>query len=300
MLKGPPLSSRRRNQPSIAARSGSGGGFTPASAKQKGQRKSQPRGRMPHLTLFTHWNDQTIPLVRWQTTIGGWQPEMRHDQEYYKYKISDVGPRVWKNIVAGPVWVPPPNTPSRDLVKIRPVKSQTQPIVAHQAFGPGYASAYGLVAAFHVTKSGHDNQVRTHGSVNYMSILSSFSHGCHRLFNYRAVRLFSFVLRHRSFTRVGQSKIGYSNRFEHKGEEFHANLNTRGYYYELKPPVPVNVLEGNIRGEAQEPIADYIKKPNLTYEEDLTSLGEEPHSGAGSKSAPKKKGGSKMLQPKNL
>jgi hypothetical protein len=159
------------------------------------------------------------------------------------------------------------------MVKIRPVRANTEAIVAHQAFGPGYASAYGLVAAFHVTKAGHDNQVRTHGSVNYMSILNSFSHGCHRLFNYRAVRLFSFVLRHRNFERKGQSKIGYSNRFEHKGEEFHTDLRTRGYYYELKPPVPVNVLEGNIKGEKQEPETEYIKKPSVLYQEDLKGKG---------------------------
>jgi hypothetical protein len=272
---------------------------------EKGRRKNQPRAHMPHFTLSVRWNEQSVPLVRWQTTIGGWQPEMRHEQEYYKYKISDVGPRIWKNIVAGPVWVPPPNTPSRDMVKFRSVRGSAQSIVAHQAFGPGYASAYGLVAAFHVTKNGHDNQVRTHGSVNYMSILSSFSHGCHRLFNFRAVRLFSFVLRHRSFARVGQSKIGYSNRFEHKGEEFHTNLNTRGYYYELKPPVPVNVLEGNIKGEKQEPITEYVKKPNVTYSEDI-KIGEEGGDDGGGGEEPKgkkpgkKKGGTKMIQPTNL
>jgi hypothetical protein len=269
---------------------------------EKGRRKNQPRAHMPQLTLYTRWNGQQIPLVRWQTTIGGWQPEMRHDQEYYKYKISDVGPRIWKNIIAGPVWVPPANTPSRDMVKVRPVRSQHQPIVAHQAFGPGYASAYGLVAAFHVTKAGHDNQVRTHGSVNYMSILGSFSHGCHRLFNYRAVRLFSFVLRHRPFERKGQTRIGYSNRFEHRGEEFHLNLDTRGYYYELRPPVPVNVLEGNIKGEAKEPIEEYVKKPNLIYNEDLPSLaGDEPGTaGAAGKRPGQRKPGLKMVQPQNL
>jgi hypothetical protein len=259
----------------------------------KGRRKAQPRSKMPHFTLFVRHGEEQIPLVRWQTTIGGWQPEMRHDQEYVKYKISDVGPRIWKNIVAGPVWVPPPNTPSRDMVKIRPVRATSEPIVAHQAFGPGYASAYGLVAAFHVTKGGHDNQVRTHGSVNYMSILNSFSHGCHRLFNFRAVRLFSFVLAHRRFERKGRSKIGYANRFEHKGEEFHIDLRTRGYYYELKPPVPVNVLEGNITGERQEPITEYIKKPSVLYQEDLGDDGKAP-------GKTKKPGGSKMVQPQDL
>jgi hypothetical protein len=269
---------------------------------EKGRRKTQPRSRMPQLALYARHRGQEIPLVRWQTTIGGWQPEMRHDQEYYKYKISDVGPRIWKNIVAGPVWVPPPNTPSRDMVKLRSVRGTAQAIVAHQAFGPGYASAYGLVAAFHVTRAGHDNQVRTHGSVNYMSILSSFSHGCHRLFNFRAVRLFSFVLAHRKFERKGRSKIGYSQRFEHKGEEFHTNLTTRGYYYELQPPLPVNVLEGTIRGEKQQPIAEYIKKPNVTYQEDLDGEPSEDGDGKPAKGAPKagKKKGGKMLQPQNL
>lgn len=269
---------------------------------EKGRRKSQPRSRMPQLTLYARWQGQEIPLVRWQTTIGGWQPEMRYDQEYYKYKISDVGPRIWKNIVAGPVWVPPANTPSRDMVKIRSVAGATQGIVAHQAFGPGYASAYGLVAAFHVTKAGHDNQVRTHGSVNYMSILNSFSHGCHRLFNYRAVRLFSFVLGHRKFERKGQSKIGYSQRFEHKGEEFHTNLFTRGYYYELTPPIQVNVLEGNIKGERKTPVEEYVKKPSVTYREDLEDGGE-PDDGATGKGQGKGKGkgkGKGMLQPQNL
>jgi hypothetical protein len=265
---------------------------------EKGRRKNQPRGRMPHLTLFVSSGGQSIPLVRWQTTIGGWQPEMRHDEEYYKYKVSDVGPRIWRNIVAGPVWVPPPNTPSRDMVKVRPVRGSAQPIVAHQAFGPGYASAYGLVAAFHVTKAGHDNQVRTHGSVNYMSILSSFSHGCHRLFNFRAVRLFSFVLSHRRFERKGQSKLGYSSLFDHKGEDFNINLATRGYYYELKPPVPVNVLEGNIRGELKEPIADYVKKPTVVYQDDLRSF--EPKEPAGKGKAHPGTPADPMKQNQNL
>lgn len=246
-----------------------------------GKRLPQPRGRFPHLTLYVNHAGNQIPLVRWKTTIGSWQPEMRHEQEYYKYKISDVGPRIWKNIVAGPVWVPPRMTPSRDMVKVRAVSNQTQRIVAHQAFGPGYASAYGLVAAFHITPGGHDNQVRTHGSVNYMSIKSNkFSHGCHRLFNYRAVRLFSFLLGHRPFKRLGQSRLAFNHRFEHKGEEFQIDLRTRGYYYELTPPVPVNVLEGRIRGKVLKPIEKYLKKPTVVYQEDLPSLKGKTSTGA--------------------
>ena len=266
----------------------------------KGKPRSQPRGHFPTFTLYVNHHDQKIPLVRWRTTIGGWQPEIKHDEEYYKYKISDVGPRIWRNIIAGPVWVPPKNTPSRDMVKIRPVRATTERIVAHQAFGPGYASAYGLVAAFHVTRDGRDNQVRTHGSVNYMSIQNKFSHGCHRLYNYRAVRMFSFVLAHRPFERKGQSRLAYQYRFDHLGEEFQTDLRTRGYYYELTPPVPVNVLEGNIRGETKEPVEGYIKKPSVVYQDDLTKV---KGTGKGSTGAPRitpKKPVSPMNQPQNL
>ncbi len=235
----------------------------------KGRRIPQPRSRLPSLTFYVNYNGHKVPLVRWRTTIGGWNLEMRHNEEYVKYKVSDIGKRVWKRIVAGPVWVPPKATPSHDMVKIRPVRGRSQRVVAQSTVGPGYASAYGLVAAFHWTKAGHDNQIRTHGSVNYMSILGRFSHGCHRLFNYRAVRLFSYVLRHRKFKRIGQSHLAFRHRFEHKGEEFQINLHTRGYYYELTPPVPVNVLEGRIRGKRKQPYEDYVKKPGKVYQEDI-------------------------------
>jgi hypothetical protein len=271
----------------------------PNKFNDRGRLIPRPRGRFPQLTLYVKYNEARIPLVRWRTTIGSWQPEMRHDQEYYKYKISDVGPRIWRHIVAGPVWVPPRNTPSRDMVKMRTVRGRNERIVAHNSFGPGYASAYGLVAAFHVTEGGRDNQVRTHGTVNYMSISSSngFSHGCHRLRNYAAVRLFSFVLRHRAFERKGQTRLAYSQRFEHKGEEFEIDLRTRGYYYELTPPVPVNVLEGRIRGEAQKPIERYIKKPTVVYQEDLPTLKRKTPAGA---PRVKKKRKGLLSQPQNL
>ncbi|MBW2731249.1 MAG: L,D-transpeptidase [Deltaproteobacteria bacterium] len=240
--------------------------------EKTGKRKGQPRSRLPSFTLYTTYRDQKIPLVRWRTTIGGWQKEKRGEQEYYKYKISDVGKRVWRNIVAGPVWVPPKATPTTDLVKFRSVLGKSQRVVSQSTFGPGYASAYGLVAAYHVTKGGRDNQVRTHGTVNYMSVRAGFSHGCHRLYNYRAVRLFSFVLRHREFDRRGQTRLAYRHRFEHRGEEFQINLHTRGYYYELKPPLPVEVLEGRIRGKAKKPFPNYVKKPSVLYQEDLPKL----------------------------
>lgn len=243
----------------------------------RGRPLAQPRSRLPSMTVYTRYRGQLIPLVRWRTTIGSWQKEMRGNEEFYKYKVSDIGRRVWKNIVAGPVWVPPKLTPSRDLVKAGGSGLR----VAQSAFGPGYASAYGLVAAFHVTAGGADNQVRTHGTVNYMSVFSGFSHGCHRLRNFQAVRLFSFVLRHRKFKRLGQLRLAYTHRFEHRGEEFQINLHTRGYYYELTPPLPVNVLEGTIRGKLKQPIETYVKKPSQIYQDDLPAAGGRPKGPSG-------------------
>jgi hypothetical protein len=239
--------------------------------------------------------------VSWRTTIGGWNAEMRNGQEYYKYKMSDVGPRVWKHVVAGPVWVPPPNTPPSDLVKYRSVAGKSQRVVGQSTFGPGYASAYGLVAAFHVTKRGRDNGIRMHGSVNYMSILRrAFSHGCHRLLNFQAVRLFSFVLRHRNFERKGQSKLAYNHRFEHRGEEFHISLHTRGYYYELTPPLPVNVLEGRLKGKLKEPTKEYVKKPSVVYQEDLNKGQTTPRKATGAPRTGEQTPASPMTQKQTL
>ena len=99
-----------------------------------------------------------------------------------------------------------------------------------------------------------DNQIRTHGSVDYTSIARRFSHGCHRLVNNRAVRLFDFVLRHRKFARLGNMPLPFQGRFEVRGRRYEYALTTRGYYYELRPPVPVNVLEGRVLGAAKKPI----------------------------------------------
>jgi hypothetical protein len=268
---------------------------------EKGKRISQRRERLPKATVFLTYQKQRIPLVSWRTTIGGWNAEMRNGQEYYKYKMSDVGPRVWKHVVAGPVWVPPPNTPPSDLVKYRSVAGKSQRVVGQSTFGPGYASAYGLVAAFHVTKRGRDNGIRMHGSVNYMSILRrAFSHGCHRLLNFQAVRLFSFVLRHRNFERKGQSKLAYNHRFEHRGEEFHISLHTRGYYYELTPPLPVNVLEGRLKGKLKEPTKEYVKKPSVVYQEDLNKGQTTPRKATGAPRTGEQTPASPMTQKQTL
>ena len=214
--------------------------------------------------------EQKIPLVHWRTTIGSWRSEMYNGSEHYKYKESDVGDRVWKEIVAAPVWIPPATTPPRELVRRKWKDGKLRTVVNYNEFGPSYTSAYGLVAAYHVKeiknpdgtlKADFDNGIRTHGSVDYMSILRRYSHGCHRLYNMSAVRLFSFVLAHREFTREGQIKLGFGREILHEGNSYKLSLKTRGYRYQLPEPIPVHVLEGRIRGDRKSPVDGYIPKP---------------------------------------
>jgi len=230
----------------------------------------QRREHFPHLTLFVNWNKQHIPLCRWRTTIGSWRSEVQADGHIYmKYKNSDVGPRLWKNIVAGPVWIPPESTPAKDLLVRKVLDRNVGPVtvVNTDVMGPGFQSAYGLVMAIHIDpkRGGFDNQVRTHGSVDYTSIAQRFSHGCHRLVNNRAVRLFDFVLRHRRFIRQGNYPIDVRRRFVVDEQPYAFQLKTRGYYYELARPIPVNVTEGRIMGAVQKPIATYVRKPGVDY-----------------------------------
>lgn len=235
-----------------------------------GNKLSQPRQRYPHLTLYVRYLDQKIPLVHWRTTIGSWRNEFENDEVVIKYKNSDVGDRVWKDIMAAPVWIPPATTPPAELVKGYWRKGKFRKDVNYPEIGPGYRSAYGLVAAYHIkeikddagnVKSEFDNSIRTHGSVDYMSILRRFSHGCHRLYNMDAVRMFSFVLQHREFTRIGQQPVGVRRNLEVDERTYTMKIPYRGYKYELVRPVPVTVTEGRIRGKRGSPYVSAMKKP---------------------------------------
>jgi len=237
----------------------------------KGKPIVQRRDHFPHLTLSVEWHDQKIPLARWRTTIGSWRSEAHADGKvYFKYKNSDIGPRVWRQIVAAPVWIPPEGTPVKDLLTRKVLDRNVGPVtlVNTGVMGPGYQSAYGLVMGIHVDpkRGNFDNQIRTHGSVDYTSIARRFSHGCHRLVNNRAVRLYDFVLRHRTFTRQGNLALGHMKKvFTVEDKEYEYELNTRGYYYELTPPVAVNVTEGRVMGKVKKPITEYVRKPGVDY-----------------------------------
>jgi hypothetical protein len=235
-----------------------------------GRKKSQPRRRYPHLTLFVHHLDQKIPLVHWRTTIGSWRNEIKDGEVMLKYKNSDVGPRVWKDIVAAPVWIPPASTPPSELIKGRYRRGKFVKDVSYDEIGPGYRSAYGLVAGYHIRQnkdndgnvvSEFDNSIRTHGSVDYMSILRRFSHGCHRLYNMDAVRMFSFLIVHREYKREGQQTVGVRRNIELEERTYNMRIDTRGYKYELVEPIPITVTTGNIKGRRKTPHTEYLPRP---------------------------------------
>jgi hypothetical protein len=240
---------------------------------ENGKLIPHPRVRFPTLTVFAHWRDQTIPLVRWRTTIGYWRAETHPDGKVYlKYKNSDVGPRVWKEIVASPVWIPPDTTPAETLLKRKTLDRDKGPVmvVNTDVMGPGFQSAFGLVAAIHHRVAGdklYDNGIRTHGSVDYTSIARRYSHGCHRLVNSRAVRLFDFILHRRPFERVGNQAMWLRKSFTYGDKEYEYVIDTHGYYYELEEPVPVLVSPGRIKGQVRHPIQEYLPKPGVDYDE---------------------------------
>jgi hypothetical protein len=230
---------------------------------ENGRKRSQPVARRPRLTLFVKYNDQKIPLARFGTTIGGWRGEYIDDTIMLKYKGSPVGKRVWSRISAAPIWVPPESTPPRVMLNKRKKRGEVYYEVNYHTTGPSYASAYGLVAAYHrkyyrgpdgEIKVGGDEGIRTHGSVDYMSIMRRHSHGCHRMHNHIAVRLMSFVLEHRPHTRHGSQPMIYRREFEYEEEMYVMEFDKGGYNFVLDEPLPVETLEGRIRGELKEPI----------------------------------------------
>ncbi|HEX9288075.1 MAG TPA: hypothetical protein VF904_01030 [Anaeromyxobacteraceae bacterium] len=217
------------------------------------------RGRIaqrPTLTLYARTSgEEEVALIRWPTTIGGWKKELGPRGKLgLRYKNSEVGKRLWRDLVVSPAWLPPPRTPPRALVRRQSGPVRWLPDTS--LVGPGYASAYGLVMLVHhravedaTGTLWYDNGIRTHGSVNYHSILRSESHGCHRLFNHAAVQLASFLLQHRPHVTHGLIAKPFTHEFTWRGMKVKLPIPQRGYRFELTPPVDVEVLQGTVRGK---------------------------------------------------
>ncbi|MBW2461516.1 MAG: hypothetical protein JRH11_07705 [Deltaproteobacteria bacterium] len=227
---------------------------------EDGRRRPMHVARRAVLTLFARDAGDWKALVRWPTTIGGWNDEqVDAGASELRYKESPVGPRIWRQIVASPSWIPPPATPDADLVR----RTRRGIVPRHDVLGPGYRSAFGLAMLVHERRLGPDGGdasltgdegIRTHGSVAYRSILRGTSHGCHRLHNGRALRLASFVLAHREHVRVGVIPVRYSRDLQVGEHTATVEMTSRGYGFELVDPVPVRVLRGRIIGRQRTPI----------------------------------------------
>jgi hypothetical protein len=231
------------------------------------------RQHFPSLTLYTDYQGQKVPLVRWRTTIGGWRAEQASNgYEYYRYKGSDVGPRVLRKISAGPVWIAPESTPIRSLVRSKKVQGRYQNAVNYEELGPGYTSAYGVVAGYFVIPGQGDapdvdRGIRAHGSSDYLSMYSAngYSHGCHRLPNHLAIRLYDFVLRHRNTIVHGDAPMDFARQFLYADHVYEMRIPSRGFEFELDPPMAVTVLEGTIKGTLQKPVEGPVPKPGVRY-----------------------------------
>lgn len=234
----------------------------------KGQPRSQPVERRPTLTVFAVHDGQRTALMRWPTTIGGWQREQRPSgRVVLRYKPSSPGAFVWRDVVAAPAWFAPPSTPDHDLVRRLPGGRVE---LREDLIGPGYRSAYGLAMLVHEvedrrptpkpkgkagaeTDDGYaDRGIRTHGSVAYTSVAAGHSHGCHRLPNAAAVRLAGFVLRHRPHDVRGPTHEHYDRKVKGAGKH-HLRRTTRGFVYRLRTPMPVTVLPPHVLGPVTEP-----------------------------------------------
>lgn len=276
---GPPLPEYYQSDMNFSVVIDRGDVYYDAPIDPAGNPRSQPVSRRPRMILYIEYQSQKIPLVRYGTTIGGWRREFKDGKEYFAYKGSDVGPRIWKDIFAAPVWIPPATTPPSSLLKREKIDNQWVTRVNTEEMGPSYASAYGLVAAVHIRNIDdngraiwQDNGIRSHGSVDYMSIMRSFSHGCHRLHNHLAIRLFSFILHHRPHERVGQTKLRYNKKFSVGGQNYQVLLDTRGYQFSLVRPIPVMVEEGQILGKLKEPYKGLLPIPGHVYDPDDPNL----------------------------
>lgn len=238
----------------------------------KGKKIKQHRKRLPKFKLYATYQGKRFQLIHWPTTIGGWRTEIANNgHEYYKYKNSDVGSRVIRNVISGPVWIPPKSTPLKSLSKRRYVNGRAQNIVNYEEMGPGYLSAYGLAAGYFVIprKNGRDldRGIRAHGSSDFMSILSPerFSHGCHRLKNDLAVRFYGYLLKHRNHIVQGDQKIKHERQFLLRDEIYEIRVLSRGFLFEMTPPIAVEVLEGNVLGNVKKPIEEYVAVPGHVY-----------------------------------
>lgn len=216
-----------------------------------------PVADRPTLTLYARAGDHEVALCRWPTTIGGWKTfEKKDGTMALKYKESVTGDALWPEVLATPTWHPAPGMPTRKLLVKRGDTFEPKT----EIIGPGYRAAYGLIAIVHHqimerNDKGEpqlmDLRIRTHGTPGYRAVKRGESNGCHRLHNYAALRLAGFLVRHRENVREGLVPEDYVRNLEYKGQKVALQSESKGYRFKLTPPVPVTVLDGDVKGDAK-------------------------------------------------
>jgi hypothetical protein len=216
-----------------------------------------PVSDRPTLTLYARTGDGDVALARWPTTIGGWKTIQKSDGTMaLKYKESITGDALWPEVLATPTWHPPSGLPVRKLL----VKRGDTFVPKTEIVGPGYRAGYGLVAIVHhqimsTNERGEqqlkDLLIRTHGTPAYRSVKRGESAGCHRLHNYLALRLATFLVKHRENVRDGLVPEDYVRKLEYQGHQVALESEAKGYRFKLTPPVPVTVLDGDVSGDAK-------------------------------------------------
>jgi hypothetical protein len=121
-----------------------------------------------------------------------------------------------------------------------------------EVLGPGPHAAFGMMLLLHEGAQFEEAGIGTHGSASVVSIVDGTSHGCHRLYNQLAVRLGDFLLHHRDHVVKGDQPVHYRRIVNYHGT-FLAQVDTLGFLYELTPPIPINVLKGNILSSRKVP-----------------------------------------------
>jgi len=225
---------------------------------KEGHKKWKPPvADRPTITLYARAGDHEVALCRWPTTIGGWKTFEKSDGTMaLKYKESVTGDAVWPEVLATPTWHPAPGMPTRRLL----IKVGDSFVPKTEIIGPGYHAAYGLVAIVHHQIMGVDDKgqqqledlrIRTHGTPGYRSVKRGESNGCHRLHNFEALRLASFLVKHHANVRDGLVPEDYVRHLQYKGQDIALQSDSKGYRFRLTPPVPVKVLDGDIHGDAK-------------------------------------------------
>jgi hypothetical protein len=229
----------------------------PALDKDGKKKWHPPVSDRPTLTLYARVGEREVALCRWPTTIGGWKTIQQSDGSMaLKYKASVTGDALWPEILATPTWHPSPGMPTRRLL----IKRGDTWVPKSEVIGPGYRAAYGLVAITHLQIEGRDehgepqlmdHRIRTHGTAAYRSVKRGESSGCHRLHNHLVLRLAGFVIRHRTHVRDGIVPEDYVRHLEYKGQQVDLADDNKGYRFQLTPPVPVTILDGDVKGNAR-------------------------------------------------